>query len=106
MCYVTLVLQKPKKVDQSHQTLSRGRREVWSGDETTSGEASPVTPPLTTDEITAEIPADVAVVRNLKELEISFGRMLVQVKRAPPPVLFYLYMVHKTENSRSDIMSK
>ena len=24
----------PKKVDQSHQTLSRSRREVWSGDET------------------------------------------------------------------------
>ena len=35
-----------------------------------SGEAFPVTLPLTTDEVTAEIPADVAVVRNLKELEI------------------------------------
>ena len=56
---------------------------------------SPATPPssapstypsfsLTTasnDEVKAEIKADVAVVSNLKELEILFGRTLVQVKR-------------------------
>ena len=46
-----------------------------------TGEASPLTPPLAPDEISAEIPADVTVVRNIKELEISFGQMLVQVKR-------------------------
>ena len=39
------------------------------------------TPPIITDEFKAEIEADVAVVSNLKELEKSFGRMLVQVKR-------------------------
>ena len=33
------------------------------------------------DEVKAEIKADVAVVGNLKELEILFGRTLVQVKR-------------------------
>ena len=47
---------------------------------------SPTTPPptacsLTTDEIKAKIEADVVVVSNLKELEASFSRMLVQVKR-------------------------
>ena len=36
---------------------------------------------LSTDNIKAEIKADVTVVSKLKELEISFGRMLVQVKR-------------------------
>ena len=36
---------------------------------------------FSTDEIKAEIKADMAVVSNLKELEISFGRMVVQVKR-------------------------
>ena len=45
-CYITfgdstpdipgkILLPGPKKVDQSHQTLSRGRRGVWSGDKTT-----------------------------------------------------------------------
>ena len=47
---------------------------------------SPATPPsssapIATDEIKAEIEADVAVVSNLKDLEISFGRMIVRVKR-------------------------
>ena len=40
-----------------------------------------VSTPLATDEIKAEIEADVAVVSNLKDLEISFGRMIVRVKR-------------------------
>ena len=35
----------------------------------------------TSDEIKAEIEADMTVVSNLKDLEISFGQMLVQVKR-------------------------
>ena len=50
---------------------------------TPSGSASPTTtPPLTDDEIKAmKIRADVAVVRNLKDLEVSFGRMIVRVKR-------------------------
>ena len=39
------------------------------------------TPPLALDETKAKIEADVAVVNNLKELEILFGRTLVQVKR-------------------------
>ena len=37
--------------------------------------------PLATDEIKAEIDADVTVVKNLKDLETSFGRMIVRVKR-------------------------
>ena len=37
--------------------------------------------PTYTDEIAAEIRADMTVVSNLKELEKSFGRMLVQVRR-------------------------
>ena len=41
----------------------------------------PSSAPVTTDEIKAEIEADVTVVSNLKELEASFGQMLVQVKR-------------------------
>ena len=36
---------------------------------------------LTDDEIKAKIRADVAVVSNLKDLEVSFGRMIVKVKR-------------------------
>ena len=49
---------------------------------TPSCSASPIsTPPIVIDEIKAEIEADVSVVSNLKELEKSFGRMLVQVKR-------------------------
>ena len=43
--------------------------------------ACPVSTPLANDEIKAEIEADVAVVSNLKDLEISFGRMIVRVKR-------------------------
>ena len=43
--------------------------------------SSASTPPLATDEIKAEIIADVTVVSNLKDLEISFGRMIVRVKR-------------------------
>ena len=43
---------------------------------------TPPPPPLAaTDEVTAEIKADVAVVSSLKELEGSFGYLLVQVKR-------------------------
>ena len=46
---------------------------------TPSGAASPIaTPPLATE---AKIRADVAVVSNLKDLEVSFGRMIVKVKR-------------------------
>lgn len=43
-----------------------------------SSSASPVfTPPVATDdEIKAEIEADVVVVSNLKELEVSFSHML------------------------------
>ena len=41
----------------------------------------PVSTRLATDEIKAEIEADVTVVSNLKDLEISFGRMIVRVKR-------------------------
>ena len=41
----------------------------------------PVSTHLATDENKAEIEADVDVVRNLKDLEISFGRMIVRVKR-------------------------
>ena len=56
-------------------------------------ESSPATPPsshssvsptstsLSTNEIKTEIEADITVVSNLKELERSFGHMLVQVKR-------------------------
>ena len=48
----------------------------------TCSSASPTFTPLaTTDEIKAEIRADMAVVSNLKDLEISFGRMIVKVKR-------------------------
>ena len=47
-----------------------------------SSSTSSSTPPSSpTDEIKAEIKADVAVVRNLRELEASFSHMLVQVKR-------------------------
>ena len=51
-----------------------------------SSAASPATPPssvpIATDGIKAEIEADVTVVSNLKELEASFGHMVVpQVKR-------------------------
>ena len=50
-----------------------------------SSATSPATPPslapITSDEIKAEIEADVTVVINLKELEACFGKMLVQVKR-------------------------
>ena len=60
-----------------------------------SSSTSPATPPapslssdsptstslITSDEIKAEIEADIAVVNNLKDLEASFGHMLVQVKR-------------------------
>ena len=43
--------------------------------------ASPIaTPPLAADEIKAKIRADEAVVSNLKELETSFGCMIVTVK--------------------------
>ena len=44
---------------------------------------SPTTPPIhpSSDEMKAKIEADVAVVRNLNELEESFSRMLLQVKR-------------------------
>ena len=49
---------------------------------TPSGSASPITTlRLTDDEIKAKIRADVAVVSNLKDLEVSFGRMIVKVKR-------------------------
>ena len=37
--------------------------------------------PLATDVNKAEIDADVTVVKNLKNLEASFGRMIVRVKR-------------------------
>ena len=46
-----------------------------------SSTSSSTTPSSPTDEIKAEIKADVAVVRNLRELEASFSHMLVQVKR-------------------------
>ena len=46
-----------------------------------SSATSPATPTVASDEIKAKIEADVAVVSNLKELEASFSRMLVQVKR-------------------------
>ena len=46
---------------------------------------SPTTPPPlihpSSDEMKAKIEADVAVVRNLRELELSFSEMLLQVKR-------------------------
>ena len=51
-----------------------------------ASESSATSPPpssalSTSDEIKAEIEADVALVSNLKELEAFFGQMLVQVKR-------------------------
>ena len=46
-----------------------------------SSATSPATPTVANDEIKAKIEADVTVVSNLKELEASFSRMLVQVKR-------------------------
>ena len=46
-----------------------------------SSATSPATPTVASDEIKAKIEANVAVVSNLKELEASFGHMLVQVKR-------------------------
>ena len=48
---------------------------------TTSPTTPPSSAPVTTDEIIAEIEADVTVVSNLKQLEASFSQMLVQVKR-------------------------
>ena len=46
-----------------------------------SGATSLATLPVASDEIKAKIEADVTVVNNLKQLEASFSRMLVQVKR-------------------------
>ena len=43
-----------------------------------SSATSPATPTVANDEIKAKIEADVTVVSNLKELEASFSRMLVQ----------------------------
>ena len=42
---------------------------------------SSATSHFATDEIKVEIEADMAVVSNLKDLETSFGRMIVRVKR-------------------------
>ena len=54
--------------------------------ESTSSRPSPATTSptsvfITTDEIKAEIKADMIVVSNLRQLEANFGHMLVQVKR-------------------------
>ena len=48
---------------------------------TTSSATPPSSASAATDEIKTEIEADMAVVSNLKELEVSFSLMLVQVKR-------------------------
>ena len=53
----------------------------FSSNSSTHSSPCPVSTPLATDEIKAEIEADVAVVSNLKDLEISFGGMIVRVKR-------------------------
>ena len=46
-----------------------------------SSATSSATPPSSASATTDEIKADVSVVSNLRELEASFGQMLVQVKR-------------------------
>ena len=52
-----------------------------SSSSSTHSSASPISTPVATKEIEAEIEADVTVVSNLKDLEDSFGRMIVRVKR-------------------------